>query len=119
MRLSRRYGSRVAYRVRITTTARIDLLQAYDWMLERSPRGAVRWLDGIQAAIRTLTRNPKRCSLAPESDAFAEPIHQFLYGKRHSLYRVLFRIDKADNVVDILHVRHAARLPIEPNTEDE
>ena len=51
---------------------------------------------------------PEACTLAPEDDAVSFEVRQKLYGN----YRILFTLQ--DQRVIVLHVRRAARLPLEP-----
>ena len=83
----------------------------------RVPAHAVRWFNGLEAAILRLASQPERCPVAPESDEFGRNIRQLLYGRRSGRYRVLFEI--RGNTVHILHVRHGKRrrLGEEPNDE--
>ena len=94
------------YRVLIQPPAAEDLDEAYRWIAERSLTSAVRWLDSLLHAIRTLESFPRRCPRAPEDDAFEEEIRQLLHGE----YRVLFTID--GDLVRILHVQHGAWQPV-------
>ncbi|MBI1745394.1 MAG: type II toxin-antitoxin system RelE/ParE family toxin [Acidobacteria bacterium] len=100
------------YRIEITATAKSEIQKAYDWYGEHLPAGAERWLNGLLRKIETRKRQPARCPRARESDAFAIPVRQILYGKRGGAYRALFQI--INEAVFILHVRHAARADVEP-----
>ena len=102
----------MSFHVEITANAKAEMLEAYLWIVERSRASAERWLDGLMATINALRDKPARCPLAPESDAFEQPVRQLLYGKRGGVYRILFQIQ--GNTVFILHVRHAAREWIAP-----
>lgn len=102
----------MTYRVVTLPSAERDIEQAANWIAQDSPRGARIWIEGLERAISFLSALPERCPLAPEAGAFEEEIRQLLYGRRRSRYRVLFRI--RGNTVEILHVRHAARRPLEP-----
>lgn len=81
--------------------------EAYRWIAERAPDSAVKWFNGLEAAIQTLKDFPQRCPLAEESRAFDLEIRQFVYGKRVGAYRVLFTV--VEDAVHILHVRHGRR----------
>jgi len=81
----------------------------YKWLLERAPFRGPQWCEGLEEAIRSLSTNPHRCPLAPESREFSQDIRQLLYGKKHGTYRILFCIDEDGRNVDVLHIRHAAR----------
>ncbi|MCC7142209.1 MAG: type II toxin-antitoxin system RelE/ParE family toxin [Candidatus Eisenbacteria bacterium] len=83
------------------------MLDAFEWLRERSETAATRWLANLEDAIRSLEQFPERCSLAPENEVFEEEIRQLLFGKDHGIYRVLFTV--RGNEVHILHFRHSAR----------
>ena len=95
------------FQVIIQPPAREDIEAAYRYLYECAPRAADRWLAGIEHAIASLDRMPRRCALARESQEFDEEIRQLLYGKRANKYRILFVV--RENAVRVLHVRHAAR----------
>ena len=97
----------MTYTIEVTSSAKQDITEAYSWLDERAPQFAAKWLDGLQAAIEGLSELPLRCPLARESRLFEEEVHQLLYGKRPTVYRVLFLIRRSK--VYVLHVRHAAR----------
>ena len=105
------------YRVVIEPPASQDIDEAFEWLRMRVPAHAVRWFNGLEAAILRLASQPERCPVAPESDEFGRNIRQLLYGRRSGRYRVLFEI--RGNTVHILHVRHGKRrrLGEEPNDE--
>jgi len=100
------------YRVVIQPPAREDIEAAYAWLAEQSPAAAARWYDGLEKAVGSLESWPRRCPLAPETDAFAVQIRQLLYGRRTGRYRILFTIRGRE--VHILHVRHGARRGLGP-----
>jgi len=97
----------MAYRVELSPEADREIEEAYCWIVERSPRGAAGWYNGLMSALRSLRDSPQRCPIAPENDAFREEIRQLLYGRRQHRYRVLFTVH--GKTVRILHVRHGAR----------
>ncbi len=99
----------MVFRVEIAPQAigNIDLIVA---SLQRAaPRAAKEWLDGLEAAIATLTEMPARCPLAPENEHFRVEIRQLLYGR----YRILFTI-AAPGEVWVVHIRHTARQVLKP-----
>ena len=50
-------------------------------------------MEGFHEALQTLSENPGRCSVAPESDAVELEIRQFSYRtKSRRSYRALFTI---------------------------
>ena len=82
----------MAYQVEISPSALADIDEAYLWLDEQSPPAAAQWFRGLRKAIDSLETNPERCSLAPESDAFAEELRQLFYGRRRGVYRILFTV---------------------------
>ena len=100
------------YRIEITETAELEIQEAYNWYYERSPLGAKRWVRSLRRKIETLRRQPERCPLARESDAFEDPVRQILYGKRSGVYRVMFHI--VGDTVQVIHVRHSALDEVRP-----
>lgn len=95
------------YRITFERSADVDALDAWRYIRERSPLNADQWLLGLIEATRKLAEFPRACSIAIEDDRFDEEIRQMPYKG----YRVLFTI--RGEAVHILHVRHAARLPME------
>jgi len=103
----------MSHRVIITPEAEADLRAAHRYIYTQAPRAAGEWLKRVQQSIRTLSQYPERCPLAPESDAFEEPIRELLFGTGHrGTYRILFVVH--DKTVYIVHVRHGSMLPLEP-----
>jgi plasmid stabilization system protein ParE len=102
------------YRVEIAASAKADIHQAARWLSEQaSPAAATHWLAGLDKAISTLERQPRRCPVAAESHKFPVEIRELLYGRsKTSKHRILFMMET--DVVRILYVRHSARDELEP-----
>jgi plasmid stabilization system protein ParE len=100
----------VTYHVVIHRRAEAGITEAYDWLAERSPEAAERWLAGVQRAIASLDTLPARCPIAPESRLVGSEIRCRLYGRRGGRYRILFVI--RGESVHVVDVRHGARRPI-------
>ncbi len=66
------------------------------------PETAIRWYDGLVAAIESLETVPERCGYANENDYFDVELRQLIYKP----YRIIFTV--RDRTVHVLHVRHAA-----------
>ena len=101
------------YRVEVTSTAKADVAEAYLWISGHSAVRAARWFNRLMEAAASLEAHPERCPLAPESEAAGREIRQLLYGKRNSIYRILFEV-RGDTVY-VLHIRHGARRTLEPH----
>lgn len=106
----------MVFRVELSPEADAELERAYLWIREQSPSGAERWYNGPIESLRSLADRPKRCPLAPESDAFDEEIRQLLYVRRRNRYRVLFTVH--GKRVRILHIRHGAMRHLAPDWGD-
>jgi plasmid stabilization system protein ParE len=104
----------MTYRVIIETPAQADMEEAYRRMAQVSPERAAHWYNGLIDAVNSLATLPARCPYAPENALFPEDIRQLLYGKRGSVYRILFTVVK--ETVHVLHVRHSARRPLKPTS---
>jgi plasmid stabilization system protein ParE len=97
----------MTYKVIIQPPAAQDIEAAYLYIQASSPPAADRWLTGIETAIQSLKRMPKRCSLARESKEFTVAVRQLLFGRRRATYRILFVVQGRQ--VRVLHVRHSAQ----------
>lgn len=64
----------MTYSVELSKAAEDETLEAYLWMRKRSPTSAEKGFNGLLDAINSLEENPKRCPLAPESEAFEKEI---------------------------------------------
>jgi plasmid stabilization system protein ParE len=110
---SANFGHNVAYKVVVQPQAQEDVAAAYAYIAERAPEAGLRWLVGIEQAIKSLCEMPSQFPLAPEAEKLQFPIHQGHYGKRSGVYRLIFRIVEEAKEVHVLAVRHGARKPIE------
>jgi plasmid stabilization system protein ParE len=93
------------HRVEVMPRAKRDLREAYQYIAAQAPLNATRWLSETRRKIRSLADLPQRCALAPEAEVLRYELRQLVTGN----YRVLFVVE--GNVVRVLHVRHAQRLP--------
>lgn len=100
----------MTWRVRMSRRAERDRDAIYDWIQdnEGQPSVTLRWLDELQDSIASLSENPARCPLAPESVSGARAIRQLLFQS----HRVLF-VTEGEDVV-ILHIRHGSRREATP-----
>jgi plasmid stabilization system protein ParE len=102
----------MAYQVRVTARAERDAEAAIRYLRRHSRATAWRWHAALLEAVRSLEGQPERCGLAPEAEELAIELRQLLFGKRRHVYRLLFTI--AGNTVNVLHIRHATRRPLQP-----
>ncbi len=90
----------MAYRVLYRRRAERDL--------DRLAEGATpEWFDGLCDAIGSLAELPDRCAFVSEPSLRKKGVRHLLYGRGHSVYRILYRVE--GETVQILTVRHARR----------
>jgi plasmid stabilization system protein ParE len=91
-----------SYQVIVTPEAEEGIVSAFEYINERSPENAAKWLRGLYLEINTLETVPERCSLARENEYFEGTLRQLLF-KSH---RIIFRVEQAEKIVRVLYVRH-------------
>ena len=102
------------YQVIVTHEAQEGIRESFQYISQRAPLTAARWLQGLYERIDTLEHFPTRCAFAPERQYFEEEIRQLCF-KAH---RVVFSIDKPGKTVYVLFVRHAKRRPVVLEAKD-
>jgi len=96
----------MAYRVELTLRAERDLL--YQRISADDSAEATRWFNGLEAAIGTHERLPRRCPVAPESNNTKRRLRHLLYGAKSDVCPVIYEIDERRKSVRVLTIRHAA-----------
>jgi plasmid stabilization system protein ParE len=97
----------MTYRVVMHQMAEADLAEAYRRVARHAPNTALRWLDRFQTALLSLDQRPERCPRAPEARKVKVDLHEFLFGRRPNVFRVVFVID--GDTVRILRIRRGQR----------
>jgi len=107
------------YAIDVSPEAETDIEEVLLWLNDHLPHFTQQWLDGLEAALATLSRFPERCPVAPESASpdYAHELRQLLYGEGRSQYRILFWLDT--DIVRVFRVRHSARLWLHENPEGD
>ncbi len=102
------------YTVIFRAEARDEALDAADYIAEHgSHEAALRWYEGLEAAIRSLETMPAHCPHARERDAFPGiELRQLLFGS----HRLIFTIRARE--VHVLHIRHAAQANADSMPDD-
>jgi plasmid stabilization system protein ParE len=101
------------YQITILPRARLEAMESFRWLAQRSPAAAARWFAGLEKAIAKLAENPQRHPIADEeSERFGFTIRQSLYGRRRGTYRILYTVE--GDTISVLAIRHSARGPLEP-----
>ncbi len=96
----------MVYHVELTLLAARDLDYLYQRISAAESPAAAQWFNGLEKAIGSLKRFPRRCPVAIESRKARRPMRQLLYGAKPDAYRVLFEIDEIRKVVRVLTIRH-------------
>ena len=93
------------FSVIVTPEAQDGIRESFEYIHERAPLNAARWLQALYDLINTLEQFPERCDRAREHHYFEEDLRQLVF-KSH---RIIFRIQKSEKIVYVLYVRHAKR----------
>jgi toxin ParE1/3/4 len=95
----------MAYRVDMLPRARRDVRAIYEYVGAHDSAQARDWFNGLDTIISSLDEHPGRGAATPQH----ENLRQLLYGNKPHVYRIIYAIDEARQVVSILHVRHGAQ----------
>ena len=96
------------YDVIVTPEAQAGIRESFNYIYDRAPLNAARWLQSLYRQIDTLERHPERCAFARERAYLEDDVRQLIF-KSH---RIVFKVDKARRTVYVLYVRHAKRRAI-------
>jgi plasmid stabilization system protein ParE len=96
-------------RVVITDRALSDLREIRDYIAARSPANAAKFLERLLEQFDVIEASPESFATAPEDEFVPSTLHQIVVKP----YRVLYRV--ANRRIEILHIRHGARLPAKPD----
>ena len=97
----------MSYAIDIFAREMTDIRSAVNWRSQHSASSAARLHSGLLTAIRSLRDNPERFPLADEAADLGMELRELLYGRRRSVYRILFTIE--GQTVNVLRIRHAAQ----------
>ena len=98
----------MAFRIEISTSAELDIVEAIAHISKDSPVLAKKWFLGLYKIINSLKRLPMRHTLIPEALVIKRPIRSILYNS----YRIAYEVNSAQRVVHIVRVYHGARRPL-------
>lgn len=91
----------------LTDQAKADLSDVMSYIALNDPVRGESFVDELIDKIRTLSKLPKRCPIAPENGMAAHELRHLIY----KTYRIIFTI--RDKKVYILRVVHGARQLLE------
>jgi hypothetical protein len=102
------------YSVRELPKAKQDKLSICRWLYERSPQGALAWLDAYDALIERIQHDISSFGEAPERKECEFDVRQGLFKTRRGrVYRALFFVQ--GNEVFILRIRGPGQAPVMPD----
>ncbi len=94
----------MTYRLAVSRRAEQDADVIYDWLMQRSARGASHWFRALSEALQALAENPQRYPRAPEAEIVDRDVRQALFKTRRGrAYRILLTI--LDDAVHIVAIR--------------
>lgn len=95
----------MAFRVELTDRAYRDLAAIYEYIQAGSSGQAFRWFNGLERAILSLEKHPKRGTVTREDSR----LRQLLYSNKPHVYRIIYSIRERSRLVSVLHIHHGAR----------
>src|SRR5579859_7370973 len=88
-----------------------DNRDIFEWLFERSPRGATAWLDAYDRMIGRLTAVADTMPRAQEANGLDLEVNEILFkSARGRFYRAVFHLDGGN--VYILRIRGPGQAPI-------
>lgn len=98
------------FRVSVLPQAEQDIEDTYYFVasVQREPLAAQRWVDGLQAAIHSLTSMARRGRRIREQELLGtdHELRQIMFHKHRIIYTV------RGNVVQVVHVRRGSRADV-------
>lgn len=88
--------------IRYSPRAARDIEAIYNYLVEKSPKGAVNVLTAIYAAVEFIQRHPE----ATKSTSIPG-IHAMIV--RRYRFKIFYRVVASEGVIEIVHVRHTSR----------
>jgi plasmid stabilization system protein ParE len=85
----------------------------YEFIDAEASESAFAWFNDLAREIYSLERFPERGAVIRES----KKLHHRLFGKTPSTYRIIYAVDRRNNVVNVLHIRHGARATLSTKEE--
>src|SRR5215471_15490144 len=91
------------YLVRLADRALRDMEAIYEFIDAEASANAFAWFNDLAREIYSLERFPERGAVIRESKKL-----RYLR-KKPNIYRIIYAVDRRNDVVNVLHVRHGAR----------
>lgn len=98
----------MTFDVRVSERAERDVDTIFEWLVQRSEDGAVRWYHAYLASLQSLSTHAEGCGLAPEAEKLSIDLYQILFKTpKGRVYRSLFVI--IGNTIHFVGVRGAGQ----------
>ena len=88
--------------VRYSRRAQRDLETIHEYLVRRSPRGALNVLTALYAAIEFVRRYPAAAEVTNIPSIRAKVVNRYRF-------KIFYRIVELDGAVEIVHIRHTSR----------
>ena len=98
----------MAYKVSLSQRAIRDLNAIFEAKHAETSRPAAAWFLGLRDTIFSLSSLPERGLVAHDNPNY----RQLTYGNKPHIYRILYLIDREKFEVNVVQVRHGARVPL-------
>src|SRR5207302_63068 len=98
-------GATMPYLVRLADRALRDMEAIYEFIEADASERATAWFNKLAEEIYSLEGFPERGAVIRES----KKLRHLLFGKKSSTYRIIYTVDKRNDVVNVLHIRHGTR----------
>jgi plasmid stabilization system protein ParE len=92
----------------LTDRAVRDMALIYEFIEADASERALAWFSNLADAIYSLESFPERGAVIPES----KKLRHLFFGKRPRAYRIIYSADKRNHIVNVLHIRHGARVAL-------
>jgi plasmid stabilization system protein ParE len=90
--------------LRILERAQTDVDEIFNWLVQRSMRGAIAWYLAFHRAVESIASSPEMFGAAPESIPLGRHLRQSLFKTRRGrTYRLVFKL--SDDEIVLLRVR--------------
>ena len=93
-------------RLRYSRRATNDLASIHEYLNARSPRAALDALTSIYAAVEFIRRHPDASELTSIRGIRGKIVRKYRF-------KVFYRVITEEDVIEIVHVRHTSRRPLE------
>jgi plasmid stabilization system protein ParE len=90
--------------IRYSARATRDLESIYEYLSQRSPRGALHVLTAIYAAVEFVRRDPEAAEATTIDGIRMKVVHRYRF-------KIFYRAIRSEDAVEVVHVRHTSRRP--------